>query len=207
MPYRRLQRERNDPGEAAQRAVVANSKPQRGLGRRFGSDRHHHRELRKLRVRAYPVTMPSDVVTKTCRMCCMEIPKEARTCSHCHHFQNRLSTVMFHPGFAVLFACLPLAAMLYLFAALFDTGENYESYKDQIVITGSQLAFGDTKSGPTVAVIGTIRNTSRVPWKEIPFHIDFLDAAGRRADVGDMEDYIFRLPANGTSSFKVSFRR
>ncbi len=137
----------------------------------------------------------------------MEIPKEARKCPHCHHFRNRLSMVMVHPGFAVLFACLPLAAMLYLFAALFDTGENYESYKDQIVITGSQLAFGDTKSGPTVAVIGTIRNTSRVPWKEIPFHIDFLDAAGRRADVGEMEDYIFRLPANGTSSFKVSFRR
>jgi hypothetical protein len=55
--------------------------------------------------------------------------------------------------------------------------------------------------------MGTIKNTSPVPWKEIQFHVDFLDASGKRADVGEREDYNFRLPANGTSSFKVSFRR
>jgi hypothetical protein len=137
----------------------------------------------------------------------MEIPQQARKCPFCHHFQNRLSMVMFHPAFAVLFACVPMAAMLFVFATVYDTGENYERYKDQIVISDSQLAFGDTKSGATVAVIGTIRNTSLVSWKEIQFHVNFFDAQGRRADVGEREDYNFRLPASGTSSFKVSFRR
>lgn len=100
-----------------------------------------------------------------------------------------------------------MAAMLIFFTTFFDTGENYESYKDQIIITDSQLAFGDTKSGATVAVMGTIKNTSPVPWKEILFHVDFLDAAGKRADVGQREDYRFRLPPNGACSFKVSFQR
>jgi hypothetical protein len=151
--------------------------------------------------------MGLNLAKKTCKMCCMEIPKDARKCPHCHHFQNRLSMVMFHPAFHVLFALLPIAVMLFVFANIFDTGESYESYKDQIVITESQLAFGDTKSGATVAVMGTIQNTSPVPWKEIQFHVDFFDAQGRRADVGEREDYTFRLPANGISSFKVSFRR
>ncbi|SRR5258706_4091301 len=115
--------------------------------------------------------------------------------------------VMFHPGFAVLFGSLPIAAMLIVFATIFDTGENYEIYKDQIVIADTQIAIGDTKSGATVAVIGTIKNTGRVSWKEIQFHVDFLDVAGKRVDVGEREDYNFRLPAGETSSFKVSFRR
>ena len=151
--------------------------------------------------------MDASLINKTCKMCCMEIPQQARKCPHCHHFQNRLTMVMFHPTFAVCFACVPLVAMLIVFATIFDTGENYETYKDQIVISDSQIALGDTKSGTTVAVIGTIKNTSRVSWKEIQFHVDFLDAAGKRVDVGEREDYSFRLPAGETSSFKVSFRR
>jgi hypothetical protein len=97
--------------------------------------------------------------------------------------------------------------MLIVFASIFDRGEDYETYKDQIRITDCQIALGDTKSGATVAVIGTITNASRVSWREIQFHVDFLDAAGKRADVGEREDYSFRLPRGETSSFKNSFRR
>ena len=151
--------------------------------------------------------MSTDLAQKTCKMCCMEIPKDARKCPHCHHFQNRLSMIMFHPAFAVLGACIPLAGMLFVFHTIFDQGENYQHYKDQIEITDSEIALGDTKSGATVAVIGTIRNKSPVPWKEIQFHAEFLDAQGKRTDVGEREDYNFRMPAGETSSFKVSFRR
>jgi hypothetical protein len=137
----------------------------------------------------------------------MEIPTQARKCPHCHHFQNRLSMVIFHPVFAVLFAAIPLAVVLLIFATLFDQGQDFQSYTSQIEIAGSELAFGDTKAGPTVAVMGTITNTSPVPWKEIKFHVDFFDAQGRRGDVGQKEEYGFYLPAKGATSFKVSFRR
>ena len=97
--------------------------------------------------------------------------------------------------------------MIIVFSSIFDRGENYETYKEQISITDSQLVFGETKSSATVDVIGTIRNTSPIPWKEIYIHVDFLDTSGKRMDVGEKEDYFSYLPANGTSSFKVSFNR
>jgi hypothetical protein len=90
---------------------------------------------------------------------------------------------------------------------LFDKGENYETYQHQISISDSQLVFGDTKSGATVAIMGTIKNTSPIPWKDIQFHAVFFDAAGKRSDAGQKEEYSYYLPANASTSFKISFRR
>ena len=151
--------------------------------------------------------MDAPIDKKTCKMCCLEMPEQARKCPHCHHFQNRWTMMMFHPGFAVLFFSLPLVVMMIVFSTFLDPGENYATYKDQIVVSDCQIALGDTKSAATVAVIGTIQNTSKVSWKDIKFHVDFFDAAGKRADVGQREEYSYGLAAGETSSFKVSFSR
>jgi hypothetical protein len=149
--------------------------------------------------------MNTGPATKTCKMCCMEIPEKARKCPHCHSFQDRLSQVLYHPG--VMLAALPVFIMVIFFARMFDKGRDFELYKDQVIVTESQLALGDTKSGATIAVLGTIKNNSPVPWEDIQFHVEFFDAQGRRVDVGDELEYSFRLSAHETSSFKVSFRR
>jgi hypothetical protein len=145
--------------------------------------------------------------TKTCKMCCMEIPQQARKCPCCHQFQDRRSMILYHPGLHIVVALVPMLVMFVIIGSIFDTGEKYEHFKDQIVLADSHIVFGDTKSGPTVAVIGTITNTSKVSWKEVQFHVDFLDAGSKRTDVGEREDYNFRLPASESTSFKVSFRR
>jgi len=137
----------------------------------------------------------------------MDIPQQARKCPCCHHFQNRWTMLMFHPGFAVGLATLPMAATMIVFSSIFDPGQDYEIYKDQIIISDSQISLGETKLDATVAVIGTIRNASQVSWRDVQFHVDFLDGTSRRIDVGAREDHSFRLPAGETSSFKVSFRR
>ena len=115
--------------------------------------------------------------------------------------------VLCNPATAVLVVSLMAIGLLLIRLTAFDTGEEYESYSDQIVSTDSQVAFGDTRSGATVAVIGTIQNRSPVPWKGIHFHVDFFDAQGSRTDVGEREEYAVRLPSNSSTSFKVSFRR
>jgi len=115
--------------------------------------------------------------------------------------------VIFHPAFGVIFACLPMVAFLVFFSSMFDRGEDYQNYKGQIAILDSQIVFGDTRSGATVGVIGTVKNNSTIPWKEIRFHIDFFDAAGKRVDVKQEEPYGYYLPAHDSLSFKVSFRR
>src|ERR1700690_3362694 len=140
-------------------------------------------------------------------MCHMEIPKESRKCPYCQHFQNRLVMFLFHPGFAVLFAMIPFVALFAILTTMMDREQNFENYKDQITVTTSQIFFGDRKSEATVDVIGTIKNTSLIPWNDIYFHVDFFDATGKPADVGSVENYEYYLPASETSSFKVSFAR
>ncbi len=151
--------------------------------------------------------MEPDALKKTCKMCHMEIPKESRKCPYCQHFQNRLAMFLFHPGFMALFVMIPFAAIFVVFTSMMDKGQDFEVYRDQIAVTTNQVVFGERKSGATVDVIGTIQNTSPVPWKDIYFHADFFDATGKRSDVGVVENYEYYLPANETVSFKVSFAR
>lgn len=151
--------------------------------------------------------MNNHPATKICKMCCMEIPEAARKCPHCHHFQNWLTKVSFHPLWHVLVALLPLSVMWYATSSMFDKGKDHQRYKDQIVITESQMAFGLSNSNATVAVMGAIKNNSPVVWKEVQLHVDFFDAQGRRIDVGQREGGGVNLATNATTSFKVSFRQ
>ncbi|MEW6159142.1 MAG: FxLYD domain-containing protein [Verrucomicrobiota bacterium] len=118
-----------------------------------------------------------------------------------------MSNAIFHPAFAVLAVAVPISVFWITFTVLFDEGEDFQNYSNEIQVAGSELAFGDSKSEATVAVLGTITNTSPVPWKDVHFHADFFDAQGKRVDVGQKEVFSFYLPANASTSFKVSFRR
>jgi hypothetical protein len=149
----------------------------------------------------------TDSAKKTCKMCSMEIPAQAKKCPYCQHFQNRIFTIMFHPAFAVVFAIVPMLLIGFFFSKLFDNGEDYQRYSGQIEITDSKIIFGATSNGATVGVMGTIKNHSPIPWKEIHFQVDFQDANEQRVDTAQKEDYPFVLPASDSLSFKVSFRR
>jgi hypothetical protein len=148
-----------------------------------------------------------DAAKKTCKMCFMEIPAEAKKCPYCQHFQNRLSTFLFHPAFAGVFVMIVALSPIIFFARMLRRGEEFERYSDQIQITESRIAFGETKSGNTIAVIGTIKNNSAIPWKYVHFQVDFQDANGQRVDSGQSEEYSYVLPAGESQSFKISFRR
>src|SRR5271163_1483948 len=100
--------------------------------------------------------MQTDIDKKTCKMCCMEIPKKARKCPYCQHLQNGFVMFIYHPLFAGLLVSIPFFAMTILFSNIFKRGENFEAYKQQIKITDNKLFLGDTKSNATVGVIGVI---------------------------------------------------
>lgn len=151
--------------------------------------------------------MQSDADTKTCRMCCKEIPTKSRKCPYCHHFQNRLVLFMYHPVFAVLLVMIPFVAIMIVFTSMLNRGQNFVNYTSQLVVTNSHIVFGQKKSGPTVAVIGTLKNLSPVPWKDAYFHVDFFNAAGKLTDSDAVEKYQYYLPANDEASFKLSFAR
>jgi hypothetical protein len=151
--------------------------------------------------------MNRDQETKVCRMCFREIPRQARKCPECHHFQSRATMLAYHPAVAVSLTALPMLIVFVLFARLFDAGEDYERYRDQIEVTDTELAFGLSGTNATVAVIGKIKNLSPVAWKDISLHATFFDAAAKTIDVGQRHEYSYYLPPNDVLPFKVSFRR
>lgn len=86
-------------------------------------------------------------------------------------------------------------------------GQNFVTYSSQMMVTNSSIVFGMKKSRPTVAVIGTVKNLSPVPRRDVYFHVDFLNSAGKLTDSRAKEDYEYYLPANDTVSYKLSFTR
>lgn len=149
----------------------------------------------------------TDSPTEICKMCSMAIPFGAKKCPHCHHFQSRLNQIIFHPATIAFAILIPMLVAPYFFSRMFSKGEDYLSYSGQVQITESKIAFGETTNAATVAVIGTIKNGSPIPWKDILFQVDFQDANGQRVDAGQKEPYPYFLPAGDSLSFKVSFRR
>ena len=141
----------------------------------------------------------------------MEIPAEAKKCPYCQHYQSKLSMLMFHPVFILLFGFVPMTVVLaatgVMFRTTFDRGENFKNYSDQITVVHSEMKFGQGHGGPTVAVIGRVKNGSDVDWKDVHFQIEFRDAAGNMIDAGQEYDYSYCLPAREEAGFKVSFGR
>ena len=137
----------------------------------------------------------------------MSIPEHAKRCPYCHHFQNTITMLLYHPGFAVIFAILPMVLMLLIFGRLFERGEDYEKYANQITITDTRMVFGEDHDGGTVDVLGTLQNRSPVPWKEILFQVDFRNAEGLLSDTLQREGAYYYLPASNPLSFKVFLRR
>ncbi len=149
----------------------------------------------------------ADQATKTCKMCCMEIPAGAKKCPHCHHLQTR-SAMFFHsPAFGIVFFLIIAGFLMASFSEMFSNGEDFQRYSDQIEITDSKITFGSNQCGGTVGVIGTIRNHSKIAWKSIRFQVDFQDATGERVDTGQSQPYSYYLPPGESLAFKVSFAR
>lgn len=144
-------------------------------------------------------------------MCYKQIDNRARKCPYCHHWQSKFSTVVFHPAFGVAMVLIPLLTVFILaglmFQDMFDRGEEFSNYKDQITIADSQLKFGESEGGPTVVVMGNMMNSSNIPWEHIQLEVRFYDGNKKLIDTDQKQKYFFVVPANDVSTFKVSIPR
>src|SRR5687768_18087532 len=145
---------------------------------------------------------------KTCPMCQMDIPAKAKKCPHCQHFQSRAAMFFYSPAFPIAIALIVFVTLLATVeAALFDRGEEFQNFAGQVKVTDSKIVFGDRKEGPVVAVLGTMKNDSEIPWNEVRFQVDFKDAEGKVIDTAQKHEYSFYIPAKESLAVKLSFRR
>jgi hypothetical protein len=143
--------------------------------------------------------------SKTCKMCYSEIDARAKKCPHCQHWQNRLFSVLFQPAVVVLIIFLIL---MKLFArSPFDTGRDFKTYKDQVLISRSTLTFGQNNCGPTLVVMGTFKNETDITWKDLHIEVTYFDRSGALIDTGQDYDYSFLVSAKAETPFKISMKR
>lgn len=152
-----------------------------------------------------------EITSKICKMCYKEIDNRAKKCPYCRHLQNKISMIVWHPAFAVFFVLIPML-LVYIFMGLmfkgiFDQGEDFTPYRNQIAISESELKFGKTARGPTVVVMGKMTNNSILSWKDVQLEVRFYDKDKMLIDTDQKNKYSFVVPANDISTFKVSIPR
>jgi hypothetical protein len=145
--------------------------------------------------------------TKFCKMCYQQIDSRARRCPFCHHWQNKLSSIVSGPTVAVIVLVIALIVPTLLTRHILDKGKDFGHYKNQVQIAQSQLTFGKNVSCPSVIVLGRLKNTGNVSWKSLQFEATFFDHKGKLMDTGQDEKYFFILKAKSEAPFKVSLKR
>ena len=141
---------------------------------------------------------------KRCPLCREPIQNDARKCPHCHHYL-RWSVAHYHPLIAVAPFLLLLAGSIYFLGKVFNRGESFELYKDQVRVEDSRMEFGQNSKGEdTVVVVGTIRNDSSIPWKDLQVEIQYRDSAKKVFDAKTSLGVWNTVPPHGTGAFKLS---
>ncbi len=142
--------------------------------------------------------------SKICPLCCEPVHPLARKCPHCHHYLNKWTLALYHPLIAISPTLVFLGICALMLGRLADRGADFSSYQSQLRVDHSEIAFGETSGRPTVAVIGTIRNDSKISWVRITLEVQYFDAAHKLVDTVQNEGYGLVVPAGKEGAFKVS---
>ena len=150
------------------------------------------------------LTMSEATESKPCGWCAEPIRAAARVCPYCRRLQpkwKRLGDWM---------AFIPLLFLVLLFVGgsiwigrVFSPGREFEPFRDQIVIEGSAMHFGQMTNGNFVSAIGTLRNNSPYAWKQIRLEAQYYDKDGRLIDTRTESRYGDVLPPGATQGFRL----
>jgi len=136
-------------------------------------------------------------LTKTCKTCFEQIDERARKCPHCRTLQGKAQGwIVRHPFIFALLCFLPFVLLIALNKYITPNillRREPQPYTGQIKVVASELAFGESKDGPVVCVIGRLRNDSNIPWSSIDLDAQFLDGNGKVVDVAQDRTYHYML--------------
>ena len=146
---------------------------------------------------------------KTCDRCAMEIPGRAQVCPHCGRAQTKQRRFLRHPAVVALIAVTAVFVYAGIMESIIPGPRHHPPYAAQIEVVESRLVFGEGRRGPTVGVVGALRNTSRTWWQGARLHVEFRDAEGRIVDAAQTGQFAgsYDVPGGATLAFEVSFER
>ena len=106
--------------------------------------------------------------TGLCPFCREPVKVGAKKCPHCHQWQGRWAFA-YHPPVMLALLMIPLWALFAITGQQVDTRESFANYRDQIAVVESAMHYQptDENCGPTISVIGKVKNDSDVGWQDI----------------------------------------
>ena len=144
---------------------------------------------------------------KECKMCFKEIDKRAKKCPYCQHWQSKFQSFTRNPAFSIIIVICIMVFSSWFFNSQFTPKNNFDTYKNQVEITKSNIDFGNSSCGETVTIIGNIKNNSAIDWKSLNFEVVYYDKENNITDTEQIEKFSFTLPANKEVPFKLSMKK
>jgi len=108
-------------------------------------------------------------------------------------------------GLVVFVAIMSMHGVL--MQRMLDRGEDFQRYADQISVHDMRIEFGQLEDQPTVAVLGRLKNSSDIGWKNVRLLAEFHDSEGNLIDVEEHSSYSYGVPTSGDVGFKISTAR
>jgi len=145
----------------------------------------------------------SDFEAHECRYC-KELMKEgAKKCPHCQQwakwYQNP-QTMQVFMGFLVI----PLMFLfMFLFFRQILPKHEFVDYPDSLSVTSSSFSYIQTDKGPFITTVGTVKNTSGVPWADLVIEVRYYDVQKRLIDVVSEKHYYIVVLPHSESAFRV----
>ena len=150
------------------------------------------------------LTMSEGTESKPCAWCAEPIRVAAKACPYCRRLQPKWKWIS---EFLVVLPLVGFALLCFVGALwlkqLFSPGRDFEPFRDQIVVEGSNMHFGQATNGNFVSAIGMIRNNSPYAWKEIQLEVQYYDKDGRMIDTRSESRFGDVLPPGATQAFRL----
>ncbi len=141
----------------------------------------------------------------TCVSCREPIQHGALKCPHCRTLQSKAATwaIRLTPW---LLAVFPVVFVGLILRREFRNPPDFAVARERLKVVQSTAHYADAgaKCGPTISVVGTLRNDGDIPLKDVFIEVRYFDPAGALIDAEGQERYSEVVPPGSEVAFRVS---
>ena len=141
-----------------------------------------------------------------CLYCKSPIAWDARKCPSCGCWQSKWGNGAASPGSQLVSAvCLAivLGGLVWLIYGAHSVDDRVQDPVAALEVVESDWSLVQGSRGVYVSVVGRLRNSASMTWRDVYFHAEFSDDSGHLVDVISDRHWDLVVPAQGETSFRI----